>query len=140
VAPPAEEPLGPAAVPPTAERTPTAVQVVEQAAPQTRPRVLSPAKPTPRLELTRYASTGRANARTLLRSYQPRIHLGQWRSVLRIAGVAATNGGPPLLLVLLAIGFLAVQDRIDRNDPKLALAPVHRHQRLAFRRNDLELP
>jgi hypothetical protein len=26
-----------------------------------------------------------------------------------------------------------MQDRIDRNDPKLALAPVHSHQELPFR-------
>jgi hypothetical protein len=42
-------------------------------------------------------------------------------------------GGIPLLLLLLVLLFLAMQDRIDRNDPKLALAPVHSHQELPFR-------
>jgi hypothetical protein len=30
----------------------------------------------------------------------------------------------PLLLILLVIGFVLVQNTIDRKDPKLALAPV----------------
>jgi hypothetical protein len=30
----------------------------------------------------------------------------------------------PILLIILVIGFVLVQDRIDRRDPKLALAPV----------------
>lgn len=31
----------------------------------------------------------------------------------------------PLLLLLLLVVYLAVQDRLDRDDPKLALAPMH---------------
>lgn len=31
----------------------------------------------------------------------------------------------PLLLLLLVIAFLIIQDRIDRSDPKLSLAPVY---------------
>jgi hypothetical protein len=38
----------------------------------------------------------------------------------------------PLLLLLLIAGFLIAQHRIDRKDPKLALAPVHRELDLAF--------
>jgi hypothetical protein len=30
----------------------------------------------------------------------------------------------PLVLILLVIGFVFVQNRIDRKDPKLSLAPV----------------
>jgi hypothetical protein len=30
----------------------------------------------------------------------------------------------PIVLIVLVIGFVLVQDRIDRRDPKLALAPV----------------
>jgi hypothetical protein len=30
----------------------------------------------------------------------------------------------PIMLIILVIGFALVQDRIDRRDPKLALAPV----------------
>jgi hypothetical protein len=35
-------------------------------------------------------------------------------------------------LVVLVASFLAVQNRIDRNDPKLALAPVHGDRHLDF--------
>lgn len=30
----------------------------------------------------------------------------------------------PIVLIILVIGFVLVQDRVDRRDPKLALAPV----------------
>lgn len=30
----------------------------------------------------------------------------------------------PMVLVVIVLVFLAVQDRIDRNDPKLAAAPL----------------
>ena len=39
------------------------------------------------------------------------------------AGLARTFAFP-LVLILLVIGFVFVQDRIDRKDPKLSLAPV----------------
>jgi hypothetical protein len=45
----------------------------------------------------------------------------------RLAGPIATvvrTIGFPLALALLAGFFIAVQNRIDRRDPKLALAPV----------------
>jgi hypothetical protein len=38
----------------------------------------------------------------------------------------------PLLLLLLVLAFLIVQDRIDRRDPKLALAPVYPEPDLPF--------
>lgn len=57
----------------------------------------------------------------------------RWRTTLRVLGDAAAVGGVPLLLLLLAAGFLGAQGRIDRNDPKLALAPVYSHQELPFR-------
>lgn len=57
----------------------------------------------------------------------------RWRATLRVLGDAAAVGGVPLLLLLLVVGFLGAQDRIDRNDPKLALAPVYSHQELPFR-------
>jgi hypothetical protein len=57
----------------------------------------------------------------------------RWRDVLRVLGGAAAMGGIPVLLLLFVMAFLALQDRIDRNDPKLALAPVHSHQALPFR-------
>jgi hypothetical protein len=33
---------------------------------------------------------------------------------------------------MLVLGFLALQNRIDRSDPKLALAPVHADPDLEF--------
>lgn len=47
----------------------------------------------------------------------PRTGLG---STLSLAQTVAF----PLTLILIVLGFLSVQDRIDRKDPKLALAPV----------------
>ena len=38
----------------------------------------------------------------------------------------------PASLIFLVLGFLAVQNRIDRSDPKLALAPVHADPDLEF--------
>jgi hypothetical protein len=38
----------------------------------------------------------------------------------------------PLFLFLIAAMFLLIQDRIDRNDPKLAAAPI-RAEPLSFR-------
>ena len=57
----------------------------------------------------------------------------RWRDLLRVAGAVARVGGVPGLLLLLALLFFYLQDRIDRDDPKLALAPVHTHQELGFR-------
>jgi hypothetical protein len=39
----------------------------------------------------------------------------------------------PVGLIFVVIGFMALQGRIDRNDPKLALAPVFADPDLAFR-------
>lgn len=51
----------------------------------------------------------------------------------RIAAEAVKNAAFPLALILLVGGFLVVQNRIDRRDPKLALAPVDpEHDLLSF--------
>jgi len=45
----------------------------------------------------------------------------------RIGGVVsgtARQVGFPLALGLIVIAFLFIQNRLDRNDPKLALAPI----------------
>ena len=52
---------------------------------------------------------------------------------LQRAGVTITEGSAASLLLYLAlVAFLAIQDRIDRNDPKLALAPVFGERDLSF--------
>ena len=62
--------------------------------------------------------------------------LGGLRKVLqRIAQVAAEVGKRsafPTGLLLLVVIFLSLQNRIDRRDPKLALAPVHPTPDLPF--------
>ena len=40
--------------------------------------------------------------------------------------------GFPLLLVLLVLGYVAFQNRLDSRDPKLALAPIHADRDLEF--------
>ncbi len=45
-------------------------------------------------------------------------------TALEILAEVAGKTAFPIILVLIVVLFLAVQDRIDRNDPKLALAPV----------------
>lgn len=49
---------------------------------------------------------------------------------LKIAAQAARHATIPLLAILLALLFLTVQDRIDRRDPKLMLAPLSRDRYL----------
>jgi hypothetical protein len=52
--------------------------------------------------------------------------------IVEVAVVAAKESSfPGSLLVVIAL-FLIVQDRIDRKDPKLALAPAHREAALGF--------
>ncbi|MGH2729012.1 MAG: hypothetical protein ACRDJI_00220, partial [Actinomycetota bacterium] len=51
-----------------------------------------------------------------------------------IFGDIISNYGFPLALIAIAAGFLAIQSRLDRRDPKLALAPVDtRHELLTFK-------
>ncbi len=40
--------------------------------------------------------------------------------------------GFPLMLLLLVLGYVAVQNRLDSRDPKLALAPIHADRDLEF--------
>jgi hypothetical protein len=46
------------------------------------------------------------------------------RSVGKLAPPVLQRSAFPALLVALLVAFMGVQDRIDRNDPKLAMAPV----------------
>jgi hypothetical protein len=52
--------------------------------------------------------------------------------IIRAVGTAARHSAFPIAL-LVAMGlFLLLQDRIDRRDPKLALAPLHADPKLDF--------
>ena len=51
---------------------------------------------------------------------------------LEIASTVAKKSTLPMSLLLVVVIFLLVQDRMDRNDPKLALAPVYPDPELSF--------
>jgi hypothetical protein len=53
------------------------------------------------------------------------------RFLLTAAGLAQHSGFPVLLLVGVFL-FIALQNRLDSKDPKLALAPIHREPTLRF--------
>jgi hypothetical protein len=66
---------------------------------------------------------------------QPPALKGLRELLSRIARVAAEVGKRsafPVGLLLLVLGFLSIQNRIDRRDPKLALAPVYPTPDLPF--------
>ena len=46
------------------------------------------------------------------------------QTLRRVAVAAAKTAAFPLALAVIVAVFLAIQDRIDRKDPKLALAPL----------------
>ena len=46
------------------------------------------------------------------------------QGVVEKVGAAGGGTGFPLILLALLVGFLVVQNRIDRRDPKLALASI----------------
>jgi len=52
--------------------------------------------------------------------------------IAKAAAPAASRAAFPLVLVALLLLFLALQNRLDSRDPKLAHAPVHRSPDLAF--------
>jgi hypothetical protein len=58
--------------------------------------------------------------------------VGALGDAARWVGRNLDKTGFPLLLVLLVAGYMAVQNRLDRRDPKLALAPVHADKDLEF--------
>ena len=52
--------------------------------------------------------------------------------VARVTGKVAEHSAFPAALLLLVAAFMGLQNRIDRNDPKLALAPVFADPELDF--------
>ncbi|HUP70466.1 MAG TPA: hypothetical protein VM142_11730 [Acidimicrobiales bacterium] len=53
-------------------------------------------------------------------------------TILDVGVEAVKKSAFPFLLLLIVFLFLVVQDRIDRRDPKLAMAPVYRDAALSF--------
>ena len=54
------------------------------------------------------------------------------RQVARVAAKNADKSVFPGSLIFIVIGFLGVQNRIDRSDPKLALAQLGADQEVVF--------
>jgi uncharacterized protein YjbJ (UPF0337 family) len=57
---------------------------------------------------------------------------GTLDEILRQAAAAATKLTFPLLLALAVLGFISIQGRLDRRDPKLALAPIDSEQEVLY--------
>jgi hypothetical protein len=74
-----------------------------------------------------------ANSRDASRRHNRAQVLPLWLDrAATLAAVAGKRTGFPILMLLLAFLFLVMQDRIDRREPKLALAPVHAEPDLPF--------
>lgn len=54
----------------------------------------------------------------------PTPHRGLGHTIARAAAAAARHLAFPVALALIVAGFLLIQDRLDRRDPKLSLAPI----------------
>ncbi len=113
--------------------------VAPQPSRTTLPRVSRPAAPAPATRRREHPSarrtpaTARAHAHAPIDAARRAASPGAWpRSLARaVAAVAKRSVFPALLIVVMALFFL-LQDRIDRRDPKLALAPVYADPRLDF--------
>ena len=117
--------VGPAAAPDAAPETPSA-PTVEAAAPVAPPNTVPAPAPTARTRVTRENASTPNNDSVL-------------DVIVAVATEAAKKGAFPTGLVLLVIAFLIIQDRIDRKDPKLALAPVYAEADLQFTQRGDEL-
>jgi hypothetical protein len=126
---PTAEPVGTAPEPERQADEP--VTVAAAVVPVVKALAVLPHNPLP---LARFRSLARVAARPELRAaITPPVLRSRLRETLRLASAVSENGGPPVLLLLVAFAFLGAQDRIDRHDPKLKLAPVHGHQELVFK-------
>lgn len=88
-----------------------------------------------RTEQGSQARTSKVTLASDARSTSPTTAPGESivQQIGRVAAEAAKQMAFPLLLTLLVIGFLTMQSRMDRKDPKLALAPVDsEHDLLSF--------
>jgi hypothetical protein len=119
---PASPPVAPADEP---TPTPTPVRIARPDGDHAPTHAAPPVQGGPRARDLGVASQDYGAA---LRSLPAR--LGQFGT-----GVARQSGFP-IVLILLIVLFLAVQDRLDRRDPKLALAPMHPEPDLPFDDHD----
>lgn len=60
-------------------------------------------------------------------SASPPVEQSLVQQIGRIAAEAVKQAAFPIALILLVVGFLMIQNRMDSRDPKLALAPVDSH-------------
>jgi hypothetical protein len=127
VAPPA--PIPPAPVSPPPAPAPVSKPVAATPAPPRPVAVPRPAVPPPAP-----APAPAVAVRPPVRHAAPAppISPGLVEQVRRVGLAVSEGSAAALLLYLVLVLFLAVQNRIDRNDPKLALAPVYGEPDLAF--------
>ena len=139
---------GAASMPTRHTRPPSAT-----ASPHTRPHAAAaPPAPIPSVapahhhhRVTQSKSPPRAAATTTPASPRPRGGVGRGNvaasdstlvriahALERAASVVGRRSVFPIMLIAVMVLFFLLQDRIDRRDPKLALAPVHADPQLDF--------
>lgn len=72
---------------------------------------------------------------TAVATHPPRHHRGftfTWHKVRAVAVAVSKKTAVPVGLLLLIGLFLSLQNRLDRRDPKLALAPVYADPGVSF--------
>jgi hypothetical protein len=86
------------------------------------------------------AGAGSIEVRDPTRRPEPASVVGRVAEVVgETATVAAKTSSVPAVFVSFVFAFLVIQDRFDRNDPKLAPAPVTPDPELVFRPRHREL-
>ena len=100
----------PVPAPPAAPKSEPADEKPAPAARETRPPAMAPAAPT----------------------RKPRADDGFFTNLREAVGEVAERAAFPLILLAAMVLFLLLQNRLDRRDPKLALAPVHSSPDLRF--------
>lgn len=119
---------GPAAEPPP--KPPRALSAPDPLPGPSSPVVAVGPRGASRPPVSALAPSGRSGAevesRTVIRRFRPPDgpFAGPVRDLLKAAAESTTI---PVLVILIVLGFVAVQNRIDRQDPKLAAAPL-RHE------------
>jgi len=133
----------PAVSPPPPSPRPAVSRPPPSPPPAASPPAVSPPSVFPAPSPTRAPSLTRARFPTHAPSPSP-VAIARKRpvastsvpAVLRLLGqdsqTVSEGSAATFLLYLIVILFLAIQDRIDRNDPKLALAPVFGEPDLPF--------
>jgi hypothetical protein len=139
----APEPAAPASAPRNARRAPPATPRPTSATPAT---VEHPTTATDAPTETPPAASDDAGlaapkrAHTSAATADIGAHEPLADTVRHVAAEVAKRSTIPITLLVIVVLFLLVQDRLDRNDPKLALAPVYPDPELSFGPNPFAGP